>query len=153
MPRILADYLTPEELAAELGRSLVTLARGRLDKKGPPFIKMGNQVLYPRESIRPWLERQEPEPGLEVLERLKPKPRRSKVAILPDGKEAALRKPAPDGNEAIVRILQGIQADIAQIKCSLADGRSPSGPLPMPLSKVIQELLNLIGSQSSSLNC
>lgn len=60
--RLLADYMSPEELAAELDKSLVTLKRWRLTKKGPPFIKAGRDVLYSRESVRRWLTRLETKP-------------------------------------------------------------------------------------------
>ena len=59
MNRILDGYLTPEELAAELDLALITLARWRSKKKGPPFTKAGRQVLYSRESVRRWFERLE----------------------------------------------------------------------------------------------
>lgn len=60
--RILADYITPEELAQELDKSLITLARWRQKKKGPPFIRAGRDVLYSRESVQAWLKRLETKP-------------------------------------------------------------------------------------------
>lgn len=60
--RLLAGYMSPEELAVELDKSLVTLKRWRLTKRGPPFIKTGRDVLYSRESVRRWLERLETKP-------------------------------------------------------------------------------------------
>lgn len=60
--RILSGYMRPEELAVELDKSLITLARWRHAKKGPPFIKAGKDVLYSRESVRRWLEKLEMKP-------------------------------------------------------------------------------------------
>lgn len=62
LDRILADYITPEQLAAELDKSLITLARWRHKKVGPPFIKAGKDVLYARASVRRWLEQLERKP-------------------------------------------------------------------------------------------
>ena len=59
---LLADYLTPEQLASELNLALITLARWRSKKKGPPFTKAGRQILYSRESVRDWLKRNEIKP-------------------------------------------------------------------------------------------
>jgi hypothetical protein len=53
MPRILDGYLTPEQVAAELNKSVVTLTRWRCKKTGPPFIKNGNTVLYARKGADP----------------------------------------------------------------------------------------------------
>jgi hypothetical protein len=59
---LLADYMTPDELARELNVALVTLSRWRSRKKGPPCIKMGLRVLYSRASVRKWLEQLETKP-------------------------------------------------------------------------------------------
>lgn len=53
---VLDGYMTQAELAKELGRSLKTLTRWRTMKKGPPFIRMGPDILYPREGVKRWLE-------------------------------------------------------------------------------------------------
>lgn len=55
--RILGGYYTPTELAEELGVALSTLAMWRGKKKGPPFIRMGRDVRYSRDSVTKWLER------------------------------------------------------------------------------------------------
>ena len=60
--RILAGYITPEQLTHELDRSLITLARWRHKRIGPRFIKVGKQVFYSKESVRRWLERLETRP-------------------------------------------------------------------------------------------
>lgn len=59
---LLSGYMTPRELARELDKSLITLARWRHRKIGPPFIKAGKQVLYSRDAARRWLERLETKP-------------------------------------------------------------------------------------------
>jgi excisionase family DNA binding protein len=59
---ILADYLTPEQLARELNLAPITLARWRSHKKGPPFTRSGRQVLYSKEGVKKWLERTETKP-------------------------------------------------------------------------------------------
>lgn len=56
-PHILDAYMTQDELAAELRKSIKTIKRWRAAKKGPPFIRMGQNVLYSRNGVRQWLER------------------------------------------------------------------------------------------------
>ena len=58
----LAGYMTPEELGRQLKKSPHTLKRWRVLKKGPPWIKNGNQVLYSRASLDRWLARLETKP-------------------------------------------------------------------------------------------
>jgi predicted DNA-binding transcriptional regulator AlpA len=55
MMRILDDYYTREELAHTLGKGAKTLERWRSQEKGPPFITLGRNVLYPRDEVRKWL--------------------------------------------------------------------------------------------------
>lgn len=52
---ILADHLTPEELANQLGKSARTLARWRRLKEGPPVTYVGRNPHYRREAVRQWL--------------------------------------------------------------------------------------------------
>ena len=52
---LLADVLTEDEAARELGRCPRTLKRWRDLREGPPFIRIGRQVLYRREAVRDWL--------------------------------------------------------------------------------------------------
>ena len=49
--RILAEFLTREELAAELGRSLRTLDLWEVLGTSPPRTLVGRQVLYRRSSL------------------------------------------------------------------------------------------------------
>lgn len=58
-PELLADYDTPEELAASLGVCTKTLDRWRLDKKGPPITRIGRRPYYHRDSVKAWLRSQE----------------------------------------------------------------------------------------------
>lgn len=54
--QVLDGYMTPEELAEQLGKSLITLARWRSQRRGPPFIKVGLTVRYEREAVAKWLK-------------------------------------------------------------------------------------------------
>lgn len=60
--RLLDDYMTTEELADELGKSVLTVAKWRNQKIGPPYIRVGKKVLYGREGVRKWLNRLEQHP-------------------------------------------------------------------------------------------
>ena len=56
---ILADFLTKEELAAELRRNPRTLDRWEVLGMGPPRTRVGRKVLYRRASVQKWLVAQE----------------------------------------------------------------------------------------------
>ena len=56
---LLADYLTPEQLAAELGKSGRTIARWDHLRIGPPKTVIGRKPYYRRESVQLWIMRQE----------------------------------------------------------------------------------------------
>jgi predicted DNA-binding transcriptional regulator AlpA len=56
---MLSEYLTLDELAAELGRNKRTLDRWERLHTGPPRTRMGRSVLYRRDSVRTWLAKQE----------------------------------------------------------------------------------------------
>ena len=56
---ILAEFMTMEELAAELGRNKRTLDRWDALGIGPPRTRMGRTVLYRRTSVQKWLVAQE----------------------------------------------------------------------------------------------
>ncbi len=52
----ISDEFIPEpKLAGELGRDTRTLQRWRSQRVGPPYIRMGRQVLYRRDAVRGWL--------------------------------------------------------------------------------------------------
>jgi hypothetical protein len=56
---ILSEFLTTEELAAELGRNKRTLDRWEALGTGPPRTRVGRKVLYRRNSVQKWLAAQE----------------------------------------------------------------------------------------------
>ncbi len=58
---LLADYLTPNELAEELGKSPRTIARWDSLRIGPPKTVIGKKPYYRREAVRQWLRRKEQE--------------------------------------------------------------------------------------------
>jgi hypothetical protein len=62
MSKLLEDYLTEVEMAAELGKAVRTLQLWRAQRKGPPWTQNGREVLYHRDSGRAWLRSQEHQP-------------------------------------------------------------------------------------------
>jgi DNA-binding transcriptional MerR regulator len=60
---VLAEFMTIEELAAELGRNKRTLDRWDALGIGPPRTRMGRTVLYRRSSVQKWLVAQEHQAG------------------------------------------------------------------------------------------
>jgi hypothetical protein len=56
---ILEDFLTKEELAAELHRNPRTLDRWEVLGIGPPRTFVGRKILYRRMSVQKWLAAQE----------------------------------------------------------------------------------------------
>ena len=56
---ILSEFLTKEELAAELRRNPRTLDRWQALGMGPPRTHVGRKVLYRRASVQKWLLAQE----------------------------------------------------------------------------------------------
>jgi hypothetical protein len=56
---ILSEFLTTEELAAELRRNPRTLDRWEALGMGPPRTHVGRKVLYRRTSVQKWLAAQE----------------------------------------------------------------------------------------------
>ena len=56
---LLSEFLTKEELAAELRRSPRTLDRWERLGEGPPITKLGRRVLYRRSSLQVWLRARE----------------------------------------------------------------------------------------------
>ena len=57
--KLLADFLTQEEAAAELRVCEQTLHRWRRLDEGPPITKLGRRTLYRRSSLQTWLRAQE----------------------------------------------------------------------------------------------
>jgi phage terminase Nu1 subunit (DNA packaging protein) len=56
---ILSEFLTKEQLAAELGVNLRTLDRWAVLGIGPPRTRVGRKILYRRSSVSRWLLAQE----------------------------------------------------------------------------------------------
>lgn len=56
---VLAGYISPEQLATELGCHERTLTRWAAARRGPPRCLVGRRILYRREAVASWLERQE----------------------------------------------------------------------------------------------
>jgi predicted DNA-binding transcriptional regulator AlpA len=52
---ITAEYMEPQELARELGKSERTLHRWHVERVGPPRVVVGRMVLYRRASVLEWL--------------------------------------------------------------------------------------------------
>jgi hypothetical protein len=55
--------LSSAELAAKLGRSVVTLERWRRLRKGPPFYRVMGRVVYDPTDVDAWLEAQKQATG------------------------------------------------------------------------------------------
>jgi excisionase family DNA binding protein len=56
---VLAEYMTPEELASELGICKRTLDRWHSGRTGPPRINVGRKPLYRRSAVAEWLRSRE----------------------------------------------------------------------------------------------
>ena len=52
---LLAEYLTEDELAAELEISTRTLVRWRRLREAPPVTRVGRRILFRRSAVRDWL--------------------------------------------------------------------------------------------------
>ena len=48
-------FLDEKQLCAELGISPVTATKWRRKAKGPPFVRVGRLIRYPRETFDRWL--------------------------------------------------------------------------------------------------
>ena len=56
---LLADWISREQLAGELGIACDTLGRWEARQIGPPCTRIGRKVLYRRGAVRDWLLEQE----------------------------------------------------------------------------------------------
>ena len=59
---ILSEFLTKEELAAELRRNPRTLDRWQVLGQGPPRTRIGRKIFYRRTSVQKWIVAQEQSP-------------------------------------------------------------------------------------------
>ena len=55
----LDEYVSREELARQLGKSVRTLDRWETMRTGPPRTKIGRSVLYRKEALSEWLREHE----------------------------------------------------------------------------------------------
>lgn len=56
---LLADWISREQLAGELGLTRDTLARWEARQLGPPCTRIGRKVYYRRASVEAWINAQE----------------------------------------------------------------------------------------------
>jgi hypothetical protein len=56
---ILDEYWDEAGLAAELNVSCITLARWRMQRRGPPVTHIGRAVFYRKTSVKAWVAAQE----------------------------------------------------------------------------------------------
>ena len=56
---LLADWISREQLAGELGLTPDTLARWEARRLGPPCTRIGRKALYRRGSVQDWIRAQE----------------------------------------------------------------------------------------------
>ncbi len=56
-----ADFglLSAKDVARVTGNSPITLARWRRQGDGPPFVKLGRKLWYPREPLEHWIKARE----------------------------------------------------------------------------------------------
>jgi len=52
---LLADFYERDELAEQIEKTTRTLDRWHAVGLGPPRVKLGNQVLYPKKGVATWL--------------------------------------------------------------------------------------------------
>src|SRR5215472_14819535 len=55
-PGLRDTLLSPEELAQGLELSKTTLATWRCKRVGPPFVKIGRKIWYPKDRVLAWME-------------------------------------------------------------------------------------------------
>lgn len=58
----LNGFLTTQRLAEEIGVHRATLAKWRMERRGPPFTRLGRRILYNIDSFQSWLARTEVSP-------------------------------------------------------------------------------------------
>ena len=56
---LLADWISREQLAQELGLTSDTLARWEARRLGPPCTRIGRKTLYRRASVHDWIRAQD----------------------------------------------------------------------------------------------
>jgi hypothetical protein len=58
---VLANYLSRDQLADELGVTTRTISRWRWNRKGPPAHRIAGRVMFKRADVVVWLEQQREE--------------------------------------------------------------------------------------------
>ncbi len=56
---LLADWISRDQLAQELGLKPDTLARWEARRQGPPCTRLGRKTLYRRAAVQDWIRAQE----------------------------------------------------------------------------------------------
>jgi hypothetical protein len=56
MTTLLDECLSESEFANQIGKALRTVRKMRARGKGPPYVKLGNSVLYRRTDAAIWLQ-------------------------------------------------------------------------------------------------
>ncbi len=51
------DLMTANQLATEFHISIPTLARWRMEREGPPYVRVGRSIRYRRGDVEAWLAR------------------------------------------------------------------------------------------------
>lgn len=59
MKKLIDEYLTPEETAAEIGVTRRTLINWQRNRTGPPISRIGHRTMYFKPSIVAWLRSRE----------------------------------------------------------------------------------------------
>jgi hypothetical protein len=60
---ILDGYITRQDLAAAINKSVRTIDRWDVHRVGPPRVVVGRTILYRVDSVRAWLESREQRRG------------------------------------------------------------------------------------------
>ncbi len=60
---ILAGYLIEDDFCREFGIGRRTARLWRQQRNGPPFVKIGNVILYSKDGARAWLKSRETVPA------------------------------------------------------------------------------------------
>lgn len=63
MPTVLEHLLSEDQTAAELDQAKPTLQTWRCLRRGPPWVKIGRKIYYPRDGILRWLKSREIDPA------------------------------------------------------------------------------------------
>jgi hypothetical protein len=65
--KVLADYLTEEDLMRELDVSVFTLRAWRKFRKGPPYSRIARKAFYPATEFLAWVKSLERQPAQKTM--------------------------------------------------------------------------------------